>query len=64
MGRKKKRIIQPIKEVQIINRRTRKFRTIDIEKKEIVIYNQELNQFQLLSAISASYDVDSEAKNE
>ena len=47
MGRKKKRIIQPIKEVQIINRRTRKFRTIDIEKKEIVIYNQELNQFQL-----------------
>ena len=64
MGRRKKRIIQPLKEVQIINRRTRKFRTIDIEKKEIVIYNQELNEFQLLSVISASYDVDCGSKNE
>ena len=64
MGRRKKRIVQPLKEVQIINRRTRKFRTIDIEKKEIVIYNQELNEFQLLSVISASYDVDCEPKNE
>ena len=64
MARKKKKIIQPIKEVEIINRRTRKSRKINIAEKEIVVYNQELNEFQLLSRISASYDEVSELTDE
>jgi hypothetical protein len=56
MARKKKKIVQPIKEVEIVNRRTRKSRKINIAEKEIVVYNQELNEFQLLTRISASYD--------
>jgi hypothetical protein len=64
MSRKKKRIIQPIKEVEIINRRTRKTRIIYPLDKEIVIYNNELNEFQLLSASSASYDEDVHPRNE
>ena len=64
MSRKKKKIVQPIKKVEIINRRTKKTRTIFPLEKEIIIYNDELNEFQLLPAISASYDVDSEPKNE
>jgi len=64
MARKKKKITQPINEVEIINRRTRKSRKINFKDKEIVIYNEELNEFQLLHPISASYDVNSEPKNE
>ena len=64
MARKKKKIIQPINEVEIINRRTRKYRTINFKEKETVLYNKELNEFQLLLPTSASYDVDSEPKNE
>ena len=64
MAKKKKKVIQPIKEVEIINRRTKKIRTIYPLKKEIVVYNNELNEFQLLQAISASYDENSEPKNE
>jgi len=64
MARKKKKIIQPIKEVEIINRRTHKSRKINIAEKEIVVYNQELNEFQLLTRISASYDEVYELTNE
>tara|TARA_R110000824_G_scaffold252961_2_gene441805 strand:+ start:1414 stop:1608 length:195 start_codon:yes stop_codon:yes gene_type:complete len=63
MPNKKSNISSSIDEVEIINRRTHKKRIININKKEIIIYNDELNQFQLLPAISASYDGDSESKN-
>ena len=64
MARKKRKIVQPIKEVEIINRRTRKRRKINVIEKEIIVYNKELNEFQLLLCISASYDENSEPKNE
>jgi|TARA_R100000008_G_scaffold79504_1_gene61205 hypothetical protein len=64
MARKKKKIIQPINEIEIINRRTRKYRKIDITEKEIIIYNEQLSEFQLLSTVSSSYDVNSETQNE
>ena len=56
MAKKKKKIIQPINEVEIINRRTKKIRKVYPNKKEFIIYNDELNEFQLLPAISSSYD--------
>ena len=64
MARKKKKIIQPINQVEIINRRTKKYRKIDLTEKEIVVYNEQLNEFQLLSDMSASYDENREPKNE
>tara|TARA_R110000824_G_scaffold397800_1_gene601029 strand:- start:668 stop:862 length:195 start_codon:yes stop_codon:yes gene_type:complete len=64
MAKKKKKIIQPIKEIEIFNRRTRKTRTIYPLQKEIIIYNDELNEFQLLPAISSSYDGDCVPKDE
>jgi hypothetical protein len=63
MSKRKKRIIQPINEVEIINRRTRRLRKINFENKELVIYNKELNEFQLLSISSSSYDDNSEPKH-
>lgn len=56
MARKKKKIIQPINEVEIINRRTKKYRIINLKEKELIVFNDELKEFQLLSDISASYD--------
>jgi len=64
MARKKRKIVQPIKEVEIINRRTKKYRKINVIEKEIIVYNKELNEFQLLPHISDSYDENSEPKNE
>ncbi len=64
MARKKKKIVQPIKEVEIINRRTHRYRRLNFENKEIVIYNEQLNEFELLSNISASYDENSDPSNE
>tara|TARA_R110002020_G_scaffold263910_1_gene478642 strand:+ start:3065 stop:3268 length:204 start_codon:yes stop_codon:yes gene_type:complete len=67
MTKKKKKIIQPINEVEIINRRTKKYRKINLKQKEIIVFNEDLKEFQLLSAISASYDekiVQVEPKNE
>ena len=64
MAKKKKKAVQPIKEVEIINRRTKKTRIIFPLEKELIIYNNELNQFQLLPVMSASYDVYTEPKNE
>ena len=64
MAKKKKRIIQPIDEVEIISRRNHKFRKINLKNKEIIIYNKELNEFQLLPPQSSSYDGDSESNNE
>ena len=64
MVRKKKKIVQPINEAEIINRRTKKIRKIYPLKKEIVIYNDILNEFQLLPVQSSSYDENSEPKNE
>jgi hypothetical protein len=64
MAKKKKRIYQPINEVEIINRKTRKLRKINIKNKEIVVYNEELNEFQLLPHISSSYDEDKKPKDE
>ena len=64
MSRKKKKIIQPINEVEIINRRTRKYRTINLKEKEIIVFNNDLREFQLLSDISASYDENSSLCNE
>jgi len=63
MARKKRKIVQPINEIEIINRRTRKRRKIYPFEKEIIVYNEELNEFQLLPRISASYDENSEPKN-
>jgi hypothetical protein len=64
MSNKKKNIAQTIEEVEIFNRRTRKYRKIYPFKKEIIVYNDELNEFQLLSVISSSYDENSEPKHE
>mgnify|MGYP001458076443 CR=1 FL=1 len=64
MAKKKKKIIQPIKEVEIINRRTKRTRIIYPLEKEIVIYNNELNEFQLLSSSSANYDENGRPNNE
>ena len=64
MARKKKKIFQPINEIEIINRRTRKYRKVNLKDKEIVIYNKELNEFQLLLHISASYDEIGDSKDE
>ena len=58
--KKKKKIVQPIKEIEIINRRTHKIRKIIPADKEMIIYNQQLNEFQLLSNLSASYESSSE----
>jgi hypothetical protein len=63
MARKKRKIVQPINEIEIINRRTRKRRKIYPFEKEIIVYNEELNEFQLLPRTSASYDENSEPKN-
>ena len=56
MARKKKKITQKIFEIEIINRRTKKYRKVNLKDKEIVVYNDEINEFQLLPHISASYD--------
>ena len=64
MSKKTKKIVQPINEVEIISRRKRKYRTINLKEKEIVIFNEVLREFQLLSTVSASYDENSDAKNE
>jgi len=64
MARKKKKIVQPIKEVEIINRRTRKYRIINVKEKEIIVFNEELKEFQRLSNTSASYDENSSLYNE
>ena len=64
MGKKKRKITQPIKEVEIIDRRSHKYRKINLKNKEIIVYNQELNEFQLLPPQSSSYDESSEPKNE
>ena len=63
MVKKKKKIIQPIREVEIINRRTKKKRKIYPFKKETIIYNEELNEFQLLPHSSSSYETHSEPTN-
>tara|TARA_R100001163_G_C5027658_1_gene168791 strand:+ start:708 stop:902 length:195 start_codon:yes stop_codon:yes gene_type:complete len=64
MAKKKKKIVQPIKEVEIINRRTRKYRIINVKEKEIIVFNEELKEFQRLSNTSASYDENSSIYNE
>jgi len=64
MARKKKKIIQPINEIEIISRRTHQYRKINLQKKEIIVFNEELREFQLLSNISASYDENSDIQNE
>jgi hypothetical protein len=56
MARKKKKIVQPINEVEIINRRKHRYRTINLKEKEIIVFNDELREFQRLSNITASYD--------
>mgnify|MGYP001299376736 CR=1 FL=1 len=58
MTKKKKKITQIIKEVEIFSRKTKKTRIIFPLNKEIIIYNDELNEFQLLPVVSASYDKD------
>jgi hypothetical protein len=64
MGKKKRKITQPIKEVEIVNRRTKEIRKVCLNKKEIIIYNDELNEFQLLPVQSSSYDGNSDTNNE
>tara|TARA_B100000029_G_scaffold513916_1_gene614917 strand:- start:1112 stop:1306 length:195 start_codon:yes stop_codon:yes gene_type:complete len=64
MGQKKKKLRPSITEVEIINRSTKKYRKIDLSEKEVVIYNNILNEFQLLSVISASYDGTGAPKDE
>jgi len=56
MAKKKNKINKKILEVEIINRRTKKYRTVDLTEKEIVVYNKDLSEFQLLPTLSASYD--------
>ena len=50
------KIIKKIFEIEVVNRRTKKYRKVSLKEREIVVYNEELNEFQLLSHISASYD--------
>jgi len=64
MARKKRKITQPINEVEIINRRTHKYRRINLKEKEIIVFNEDLKEFQLLSSISASYDENNGSQNE
>jgi hypothetical protein len=64
MSKKKKRIFQPINEVEIIDRRTKKTRKINLQDKEIIIYNEDLNKFQLIEMSGSNYDEDKEPKNE
>ena len=64
MAKKKKKVIQPINEVEIVNRGRRKYRTINLRDKEIIVFNEELKEFQLLSSVSASYDENSDTKDE
>jgi hypothetical protein len=64
MARKKRKITQPINEVEIINRRTHKYRRINLKEKEIIVFNHELKEFQLLSRVSANYDENSGSQNE
>jgi|TARA_R100000315_G_C5182798_1_gene106123 hypothetical protein len=64
MSKNKKKFKKPTEEVEIINRRTKETRKVYLNKKEIIIYNDDLNEFQLLSAISASYDEDNKPNNE
>ena len=64
MARKKKKIIQPINKVEIIHRRGRRLRILNLKDQEIVIYNTELNEFQLLPPISSSYVEQGEEPNE
>ena len=64
MARRKKKIIQPINKVEIINRRTKTYRTINLKEKEIIVFNYELKEFQLLSPVSANYDENSGSQNE
>ena len=64
MSKKKKKIYQPINEVEIVNRRTKKTRKINLQNKEIVIYNEELNKFQLIEVSGSNYDVNCEPFNE
>jgi len=56
MARKKKKIIKKILEVEVINYTTKKYRKVDLRDKEIIVYNEELNEFQRLPRVSASYD--------
>jgi hypothetical protein len=56
MARRKKKIIKKIFEIEIINRRTKKYRKVNLKEKEIIVYNEELNEFQRLSDITSSYD--------
>ena len=64
MTKKNKKKTKLIEKVKIFSRKTKKTRTIFPLNKEIIIYNDELNEFQLLPAVSASYDEDSKPKNE
>ena len=56
MAKTKNHKSSSVGEVDIINRRTHKKRTINVNDKEIIIYNTVLSEFQLLSSVSASYD--------
>ena len=58
MTKKNKKTTQTIEEVEIFSRKTKKTRIIFPLNKEIIIYNDELNEFQLLPVVSASYDKD------
>ena len=64
MTKKKNKTTQTIKEVEIFSRKTKKTRIIFPLIKEIIIYNDELNEFQLLPVVSASYDKDNELTDE
>ena len=46
-------------DIEIINIRTKKRRIIEINDNEKVLYNIELKDFQLLPAISSSYEQNS-----
>tara|TARA_R110002020_G_scaffold323543_1_gene539275 strand:- start:286 stop:480 length:195 start_codon:yes stop_codon:yes gene_type:complete len=64
MARKKKKTIQPINKVEIINRRTKTYRTINFKEKEIIVFNDDLKEFQRLCNVSASYDENNESNYE
>ena len=64
MPKKKKKIFQPINEIEIVNRRTKKTRKINLQDKEIIIYNEDLNKFQLIEMSGSNYEDSREPKNE
>ena len=63
MKRKKKKQAKKIVHIETIDRRAKKYRKINLKEKEIIVFNEDLKEFQLLPPLSASYEETSEPCN-